>query len=267
MALSLYHDRYKCTGNPDNPPELVVLHGWGMHSLVWDEVMPALLERFQVTVVDLPGLGRSPIPGGDYTLDYLVEHVLAVAPPQAVWMGWSLGGMVAMRAASQFPERVSGLITVASTPKFVADAHWPLAMKAEVLEAFYTVLQEDAEGTLIRFLSLQCKGSTTIKNDIRALKELVYFHGIPSRNALVGGLQILQQVDLRHDLQTIECPTLHVYGEQDHLVPVGVSEAITQLQPNSQTAIIKGVAHLPFLSAPELFLAACNDFFLECGLA
>ena len=121
MALTLYHDRFRCTGNVENPPEMLVIHGWGMHSLVWDDVMPALLEHFQVTVVDLPGLGRSPIPGGDYTLDYLVEHVLAIAPAQAVWMGWSLGGMVAMRAASQHPERVSALISVASTPKFVAD--------------------------------------------------------------------------------------------------------------------------------------------------
>lgn len=267
MALTLYHDRYRCTGNDDNPPELVVLHGWGMHSLVWDDVMPALLERFQVTVVDLPGFGRSPIPGGEYTLDYLVEHVLAVAPTCAVWMGWSLGGMVAMRAAARYPERISGLVCVASTPKFVADAHWPLAMTGDVLEAFFTVLLEDAEGTLIRFLSLQCKGSDNIKNDIRALKDLVYFHGIPSRNALVGGLTILQQVDLRDDLQVIECPTLHVFGERDHLVPVGVSEAIGQLQPEARTAIIKGVAHLPFLSAPDLFMAACNDFFQEYGLA
>lgn len=266
MALTLYHDRYRCTGNVEHPPELVVLHGWGMHSLVWDDVMPALLERFQVTVIDLPGLGRSPIPGGEYTLDYLVAHVLAVAPPQALWMGWSLGGMVAMRAAARFPQRVLALVTVASTPKFIADEHWPVAMKAEVLDAFFTLLQEDAEGTLIRFLSLQCKGSDTIKRDIRALKDLVYFHGIPSRNALVGGLRILQQVDLRDDLPSIQSPTLHVFGERDHLVPVGVSEAVARLQPQAQTAIIKGVAHIPFLSAPDLFMAACHDFFQERGL-
>ena len=228
--------------------------------------MPALLEHFQVTVVDLPGLGRSPIPGGDYTLDYLVEHVLAIAPEKAIWMGWSLGGMVAMRAACQHPGRVSGLITVASTPRFVADEQWPLAVNAEVLEAFYTVLLEDAEGTLIRFLSLQCKGSATIKEDIRALKELVHFHGIPAKQALRGGLEILQSVDLRGDLQHIQCPTLHVYGERDNLIPVGVSDVLTHLQPQAQTAVIKGVAHLPFLSAPDLFMSACIDFLREHSL-
>ncbi|MEE2731046.1 MAG: pimeloyl-ACP methyl ester esterase BioH [Pseudomonadota bacterium] len=266
MSLTLYHDRFRCTGAVDNPPEMLVIHGWGMHSLVWDDVMPALLERFQVTVVDLPGLGRSPIPGGEYTLDYLVEHVLAIAPDRAVWMGWSLGGMVALRAASLHPQRVSALISVASTPKFVADEQWPLAVKPDVLDAFHTMLLEDAEGTLIRFLSLQCKGSDSIKNDIRALKALVNFHGIPAKQALRGGLEILQSVDLRNDLQNLRCPSLHVFGEWDHLIPVGVSEAVSELQPDAQTAVIRGVAHLPFLSAPDLFLAACHDFLREQGL-
>ncbi|MAR92011.1 MAG: pimeloyl-ACP methyl ester esterase BioH [Pseudomonadota bacterium] len=260
MSLTLYHDRFRCTGDLAAPPEMVVLHGWGMHSLVWDEVMPALLAHFQVTVVDLPGLGRSPMPGGEYNLDYLVQHVLAVAPARALWLGWSLGGMVALRAAHQFPQRVTGLITVASSPRFVAGPQWPLGVEPKVLEAFSELLLEDTEGTLIRFLSLQCKDSDTIKQDIRTLKELLYFHGLPARRALLGGQEILRSEDLRQELSQLQCPSLHVFGERDNLVPVGVSEAVQQLRPAAQTAVIRGVAHLPFLSAPGLFVAACRDF-------
>ena len=266
MSLSLYYDTFRCTTDLKNPPELLLLHGWGMHSLVWDPVMPGLLEHFQVTVVDLPGLGRSPVPGGEYDLDYLLEHVLAIAPQRAVWMGWSLGAMVAVKAATTYPDRVTGLVSVASTPKFVSDASWPLAVNPEILSAFNQVLAEDAEGTLIRFLSLQCKGSETIKSDIRQLKELVYFHGLPARQALRCGLQILQQADLRDDLKKIACPSLYVFGESDHLVPVGISSEIAHLQPQAETAIIKGVSHIPFLSAPDLFLAACREFFIAHGL-
>lgn len=263
MALTLYYDTYRCTGNSEQPNELILIHGWGMHSAVWDTIMPGLLETFQVTVVDLPGLGRSPIPGGDYNLDYLVENVLKVAPQKAVWIGWSLGGMVATQVAAKYPERVQTLVTVCSTPKFVADESWPLAMAQDVLQAFMQMLQEDAEGTLIRFLSLQCKGSDRIKDDIRQLKELVHFHGLPAPKALRCGLEILQNVDLREALKAIQCPTLHVFGENDHLVPVGVSKSISALQPQAITSVIKGVSHVPFLSEPELFLAACNDFFRE----
>ncbi|MCG8312534.1 MAG: pimeloyl-ACP methyl ester esterase BioH [Pseudomonadales bacterium] len=261
--LKLYYDTYQCTGDHSNPQNMVLLHGWGLHSLVWDDVMPGLLQHFQVTVVDLPGLGRSPMPGGNYDLDYLVSHVLNVVPQRALWMGWSLGGLVAMRAASRCPERISGLITVASTPQFTASEAWPVAMKAEVLQGFRDIFAEDWEGTLIRFLALQCKGGATLKSDVRQLKELLFFHGLPAQKALRSGLEILQQTSLLDDLKHIQCPTLHIFGEKDHIVPVGVSAFIKELQPESEAAVIKGVSHVPFISTPDLFLQAVNEFLKE----
>lgn len=266
MALTLYHDTFACTGAQENPADLVLLHGWGLHSLVWDPIIPALLQHYRVTVIDLPGLGRSPIPGGDYNLDYLVEQVLAVAPQRAIWLGWSLGGMVAMRAAITHPDRISGLITVASSPQFVADERWPVAMNADILQGFRNLFEEDWEGTLIRFLALQCKDSDTMREDVRILKDLVYFHGLPAQKALRAGLEILRDVHLLNDLKKIRCPTLHVFGEKDNLVPVGVSAALADYQPDAVTAIIKGASHVPFISAPELFVAACSDFLREHDL-
>jgi len=266
MALALYHDTYRCTGENPNPPEMLMLHGWGLHSQVWDGVMPALLEKFQVTVVDLPGFGRSPMPGGDYNLDYLTQHVLAVAPEKAVWVGWSLGGMVAMNAAIQAPERLSGLVTVASTPKFVSGDGWPLAMNPKVLEKFRALLLEDWEGTLIRFLALQCKDSDTLKDDIRTLKAVVYFHGSPSLSALKYGLDVLRDVDLLNDLHKIKTPTLHLLGKKDNLIPVGISETLKQRQPEADVVMMDGASHVPFLSAPEKFTDHIMAFLSENGL-
>ncbi len=266
MMLLPYHDIYGCTGGIENPPELVLVHGWGMHGAVWDQIMPDLLTQFQITVVDLPGMGRSPLPSTDYTLDFLAESVLSVAPSSAVWLGWSLGGMVAIRAGIRFPEQVQAVITTATTPRFVADEDWPLALNGDVLSAFITMFNEDMEGTLIRFLSLQCKGSHYIKEEIRELRERLYLHGIPARRALLGGLHILQDADLRTDLASLNCPNLHIFGGQDELVPCGVSQALKGLQPQANTAVIKGVSHVPFLSVPELFIAACRDFLATCEL-
>ncbi len=260
-ALLPYYDTFACTGqNQDNPSDLVLIHGWGMHSAVWDELIPPLLEQYQVTVIDLPGLGRSPMPGGDYNLDYLVEQVAAVAPPRAIWVGWSLGGLVASRLALQQPERVMALITIASSPCFVSSKRWPLAMNEQVLQKFREVLQEDWEGTLIRFLALQCKDSQTIKSDIRYLKDIVFLHGLPAQKALREGLKILAEVDLLDDIGKIGCPVLHVFGENDNLVPVGVSKDVLSYQPKAKTAVIKGVSHVPFISAPDLVAAALVDF-------
>lgn len=254
-----YHDTYRSTATGP-VPALVLVHGWGMHSTVWDALMPALLERFEVTLIDLPGMGRSPLPGGDYSLDWLVEQVRQVAPATAYWGGWSLGAMVTARLASAYPDHVQGLIQFAATPSFVARADWPLGVNIEVLQAFAEMLEEDVQGTLIRFLSLQCKGSATLRDDIRQLRELLHFHGLPAPAALQGGLTLLLESDLRSEWAQLACPQLAVYGSADELVPVGVSNAVTQLCPQMQTAVIRGASHVPFLSAPELCAAAVADF-------
>lgn len=263
-TLSLYYNTYKSTSpsvaEQPNPRALVLIHGWGLHGGVWDDLMPSLLQHFQVTVVDLPGMGRSPVHGGAYTLDYLVDQIAAIAPPQAVWMGWSLGGMVALKMAASYPERVSAVITLACAPRFTRAPDWPLAMQPELLDEFIKIYEEDAEGTLIRFLALQCKGSDSMRKDTKILREIVYFHGIPARNALRGGLEILRDASLLTVLPTIAQPTLHIFGDQDHLVPVGMSESIKALQPHCVTAIIEGASHVPLISDPERVAQAIDEF-------
>lgn len=260
MSLGLYFDDYAGTGTDQAALPVVLLHGWGMHSLVWDNIMPALLALRPVRVIDLPGMGRSPLPGGEYTLDFIVEQVLKVAPPRAVWMGWSLGGMVAARLAERYPERVAGLVTVATNPRFVADARWPHAVQDDVLTQFRSLFAEDWQGTLIRFLALQCKDAVTMKEDIRLLKDAVFHHGLPATKALRCGLEILQHIDLRDSYPQLQMPVLHVFGERDNLVPVAVQEDLKTLHPAAQVAVISGASHLPFVSAPAEFMSVVEAF-------
>ena len=97
-----FHNTYKATGvNDDEAQDIVLIHGWGLHAIVFDDIVPALLERFRVTVVDLPGMGQSPMPNGDYTLDFLADEVLAIMPERAHVLGWSLGGLFALWLAGR----------------------------------------------------------------------------------------------------------------------------------------------------------------------
>lgn len=264
MALQLYYDVYQATEvAAEEAMDLVLLHGWGMNSLVWDDVMPSLLKRCRVTLIDLPGLGRSPVPGGEYDLPYLARHVLSVAPEKALWMGWSLGGLVATQIAVSHPQRVLGLVNVCSSPSFVGRENWAAALPEKVLDGFIAIFDEDYEGTLARFLALQAKGSATIKADIRRLKELVYFHGLPARQALRGGLKILRHSDFRAEVGSLSCPSLYILGRRDNLVPAAVAEDLKKVHPGSDIAMIEEVSHLPFLQSPDAFLDAFNDFYDE----
>lgn len=269
-----FHNTYRCTSEllSDAAPELVLLHGWGLHSIVWDDVMPALLENFQVTVIDLPGMGQSPLPNADYTLDFLVEKVASVIPEKCHLIGWSLGGLVALALADKMPERVLSLITVACTPKYVSDDSWPTAMAPEILDKFAELYEEDNDGTLIRFLALNAKGSDTMQDDVRKLKDILYFCGLPAPRALREGLRILRETDLRNALRSVRVPVLMVFGEKDHIVPVAVMGAIEAMIASKKdnalvrTAMMQGVSHVPFVTAPDIFVQAVNDFWRESGV-
>ncbi|MGH8671279.1 MAG: alpha/beta fold hydrolase, partial [Burkholderiales bacterium] len=104
-------------------PDLVLLHGWGMHGAVWREVATALSRSYRVHVADLPGYGLSPS-CHPYTLDALVEKLAAAFPPRICLCGWSLGGQLAAAWALRFPSQIERLALVAATPRFTNGEGW-----------------------------------------------------------------------------------------------------------------------------------------------
>jgi len=257
-----FHNTYRATGVADQDAgDIVLLHGWGLHSIVFDDIVPALLERFRVTVVDLPGMGQSPLPNDPYTLDFLADQVAAVMPERAHLLGWSLGGLVALRLGLNESQRVQSIVTVGTTPRFTASDDWPAAMKPEILEAFEAMCREDYEGTLVRFLALNCKGAESMRRDVERLKEILYFCGLPAHRALREGLAILRDTDLRADLAKLTMPSRMIFGERDNIVPAAAMAAVEPLlNDQGDTALIEQVAHVPFLSAPDTFMQAVHDF-------
>lgn len=243
--------------------DLVMLHGWGLHGEIWGETAERLAESFRVTLVDLPGHGRSSNLEGEYSLTALARAVAAVAPPRAFWLGWSLGGMVAATAAIEMSERVDKLVLVASNPQFVRSSDWPCGLEANVLETFSRDLEHDYHATLMRFLMLQTKGSERAREGIRVLRERLAEAGEPDPAALRGGLAILRHENLRARLGAIGCPTLLLFGSYDVLVPAGAAEAIRCLTPHAHVRTIQGAAHAPFISHPDEFTQVVSSFLHE----
>ena len=93
-------------------PDLVLLHGWGMNAAVWGD-LPVALSQIGAGPVSphRAARPRRPTPAADrHGPRRLGRCCLEQAPARAVWLGWSLGGLVALSAALQAPERVAGLI-------------------------------------------------------------------------------------------------------------------------------------------------------------
>ena len=235
---------------------LVLLHGWGLNAEVWHCINEELASQFTLHLVDLPGYGRSHGYGA-MTLEEMAQEVLNAAPQHAIWLGWSLGGLVASQIALSWPERVNALVTVASSPCFSAQETWP-GIKPDVLAGFQQQLSDDFQRTVERFLALQTMGTETARQDARALKQVVLSLPMPDVEVLNGGLEILKTVDLRVPLAALTMPHLRIYGYLDGLVPRKVVPLLDSLGPDSESQVIAKAAHAPFISPPTEFGSALS---------
>ena len=180
--------------------------------------------------------------------------MLENAPDRAIWLGWSLGGLVASQVALSHPDRLQALVTVASSPCFSAHDSWP-GIKPDVLSGFQQQLSEDFQRTVERFLALQTLGTESARQDAKALKSTVLSLPMPSPEVLNGGLEILKTADLRQPLTTLDVPFLRLYGRLDGLVPRKIIPVLDALWPKSTSIVFDKAAHAPFISHPQAFCA------------
>ena len=251
------------TQTSGNGPDLVLVHGWGLHGGVWECLLPYLEPAFCVTRVDLPGHGRSAW-NDETSLADMAGAVLSVAPERADWLGWSLGSLVATQAALLEPARVRQLVLLAGTPCFERRPDWPAAMQPGLLDSFAVDLQQDYAATLNRFLALQVHGSEDAGAVLRELRTRLLEHGEPDTVALLAGLAILRDTDLRARLPELVQRVLYLMGSRDTLVPVAGGEAAAGLAADGQCQVIDGAGHAPFIAHPEAVATVVCEF-LQAG--
>lgn len=236
-------------------PDIVLIHGWGMHGGIWSEIAEHLAKTHRVTVVDLPGHGKSTMLPGGFDLQRLARAILDEVPQPAIWLGWSLGGMVATQAALLQPPAIRRLLLVASLPQFSQSDDWPEAMPRGTLASFANNLAKDYAITLKRFLALQVRGADNERDLLRLIQKQVASRPHADPEALRLGLEILRSANLRPQLSQLQCPVNIILGDRDMLVPVAAGHALHALLPQAICKIIPAAGHAPFLSHQNVFLS------------
>lgn len=242
-------------------PPLVLVHGWALHGGVFAPLVERLAPRFELHLVDLPGHGRSRDSAVPLTLQACVDAICAATPP-AAWLGWSLGGLFALKAAAASGQ-VRALAMVASMPRFTTAPDWPHAVGPTVFARFGTDLAQDYRGTLERFIALDTLGSQHGQAELRTLRQMLYAHGEPTAAALQAGLGLLGRTDLRHTLPGLDVPSLWIAGARDRLAHPRGMRAAAARAPRSSFVEIPGGGHAPFLGHPDQVEAALRPFLDE----
>jgi len=240
---------------------LLVLHGWGMNSSVWETVAADLEQQFQVMWLDLPGHGiNHDVEAKDLTA--IVAMILPLLKQRTHLMGWSLGGLVAQEIVRQRPDLIKRIVMVATTPRFSQTKNWHNAMPNTLLAEFSKGLVNDLQGTLKRFIALQFMGIKHSQKIQRQLRVAILANR-PNKIALQVGLEILQQQDFIN-LKMAQ-PQLWILGKKDRLVPVEVALELRSLYPDAVIDVIEQAGHAPFMTHPNAFIKRVLYFLKEGG--
>jgi pimeloyl-[acyl-carrier protein] methyl ester esterase len=241
-------------------PDLVLLHGWAMHSGIFAPLARELVPHFRLHLVDLPGHGFSRDDAGHLELADCARRI-AAATPRAIWLGWSLGGLVALRAALDAPMQVRGLVMIAASPRFVVGPDWAQGIAAPVFAEFAAGLANDYRKTIERFIALETMGSEQSRAELRELKVRVFERGEPSMSALNEGLAILDSADLREEVSHLAMPSLWIAGRRDRLIQPAAMRWAAERARGRYVECDSG--HAPFLAHAAALANAIAAFAME----
>ncbi len=256
---------------PGAGPVLLLVHGIGSSSRTWDTVLPLLEDQgAHLVAVDLPGHGASGKGRGDYslgalasTLRDLLDHL---GHERAVLVGHSLGGGVALQFAYQYPQRVEGLVLVASGG-LGRDAS--VLLRAASLPGSELVIPVVAHPRSVSAIAMvgrlltRVRGTPALPDD--AMTTLAELGDAETRGAFLATLRSVvdvsgQRVSAVAKLTSAEhLPTLLVWGDRDTIIPVRHGRDAADRLPRSRLVTFPGAGHEPHRHDPGRFAALLID--------
>ncbi|QFQ32348.1 pimeloyl-ACP methyl ester esterase BioH [Buchnera aphidicola] len=249
---------WKTLGNGEI--NLIILNGWGMSHKIWFFIMQKLSMYFKLHLIDLPGIGVNKNLNPT-NMEQTIEILNFYMPKNSVYLGWSLGGLIATNFTLLHPKKTLGLINISSSPYFIKQKNWPGIEKKDLYD-IYNGLLNQYKKTINNFLSLQMSKQNKHFQDLEILKKILSNDNyIPNRKTLKKGLEILLLVDLRFKVSMITVPFLRIYGALDTLVPKKISSFMDLICPNSDSIIIEKAGHAPFISHKEEFCSILLEYF------
>lgn len=215
---------------------LVLLSGWGVDRRIWQTLEGYWPAPIEALAIDWPGYGDTPALPDNATLDQLASTMAKQLPSDAIWVGWSLGGLLAAALLDHLPPP-RGLILLGAGERFYSDD----GVTPSELASFRRAFARDPNATWRHFLRWQARGEPNARQAHRQLRGLLGDLPDANHRVLAQGLDWLATLDNAQGLHQAPCPVMRLIGENDPLVGSLARE---------KASILAHAGHCPMLSQP-----------------
>lgn len=235
---------------------LVLLHGLGGSSRVWDEHLPVLTKHHRVIRPDLRGFGRSDQPPGPYSVEQYASDLLAVLQNAGLeWthlLGISMGGVIAQRFALDHPQKVRSLILVSTSSEVNEKGTAAWRRLADLVES----MGFDGR-TIDPRRSVAPRFAEEHPDRLQMLAEQTRQCNPQSYAAAARAVASYHYTD---ELRQLPHPVLILQGLDDQLTPPGGSVKMSRTIPCSRLLLVPRAGHNLPLERPDVFESATLGF-------
>ena len=245
---------YRLDGDRQGAP-LVLIHSLGTDLRLWDDLIPRLDPTLRLVRFDLRGHGLSADPTGELTLADFSADLAALLDyleiDQAVILGISIGGMIALDFALRNQGRISSLMLFDTAARIGTPELWQTRMETLRAQGMAYL----ADSILARWFAPDF--ATRCPTQFQGLRTLF------TRNSVAGytaACAALRDADLHAEVSQIIVPSLVLCGAQDAATPPDVMEELAQSLPNAYFALLPGAGHTPPVEQPQIMADQINAF-------
>jgi pimeloyl-ACP methyl ester carboxylesterase len=235
---------------------VLLIHGFPYDGRMWEQTAKRLAEAgCKVIVPDLRGFGKSPL-ARTATMREMADDLVAVLDKlgvrQAVVVGFSMGGYVALQLGNLHRERVAGMILADTRAGADLDG-----AKAGRKELAAKALKDGMQPVILANLPKQLTHATQDADPALVNKVGGWMASQRPAGAAAALLGMMDRPDMRGKLAGWNMPCLAVVGDQDEVIPPDEVMRLAQAFRGSETAVIPGAAHLAPVEQAARFNQEC----------
>ncbi len=236
--------------------DVVLLHGWGCDHRHMQPIADQLSGRYRVTNVDLPGCGQSDWHDSIETIRDFADQLLPHLPKQAIYIGWSFGGLVSMSIGARYPERMKRFIGIGTIPKFVTGDDWEAIPQPGFKKVFEEGISKVGFKKFLEdYYDVEFQNIDPKPAAYHKLLKLLDETDNVDMDVLYKGVEIVDNADLRAEFAALQCPIDLIFGGKDNSIPTVTHENVKKLNPAANIHIIKDSNHMSFWTYPDEFNA------------